>query len=117
MKKTKAKKNTNKPTPLMLEILRLAEMGEDLYAGARGQSEHGGRSTAIYALKRRGLLGRNMRPTEEARAAMRNCCKLIQWSQLCINNNKPVCPQCAAVAEQVIGITGPCWAHATERAT
>ena len=42
-------------------------------------------------------------------------CTLIQWSEhktTLDRDGKPVCPECRAPAEMVIGIKGePCWAH------
>ena len=44
-------------------------------------------------------------------------CLMIQWSQLHTDiNGDPVCPECGAPAENVIGIVGePCWAHIPKR--
>lgn len=40
-------------------------------------------------------------------------CTLIQWEKTYVDkNSNPVCPQCDAPAEMVLGIVdNPCWAH------
>lgn len=48
-------------------------------------------------------------------------CTMIQWQRTeppTGPTGKPICPQCGAPAEQVLGLFGqPCWAHKRTRRT
>ena len=55
---------TYKPTRFMIQVLTWISEGKGSHWNCHGQSEHGGRQSAIFALMRHGYLDHELNVTE-----------------------------------------------------